>query len=73
MNIQTLIIDEISKNPSILIILIWSIIWKMIAWWKSARNNDLVFFILITFLNTMGILEISYIVYLYYKNKNNKN
>ncbi|MDD4804172.1 MAG: DUF5652 family protein [Candidatus Pacebacteria bacterium] len=69
MNIQALIIAEIIKNPWIIGILIWSLIWKMIALWKSARNNHLTIFILIMFLNTIGIFEISYILYLNYKNK----
>lgn len=69
MDIQSLIIAEISKNPWILGVLIWSLIWKMIALWKSARNNHLTIFILMMFLNTVGIFEISYILYLNYKNK----
>ncbi len=69
MDIQSLIIAEISKNPWIIGVLIWSIIWKMIALWKSARNNHLTIFILIMFLNTIGIFEISYILYLNYKDK----
>ena len=41
----------------------------MIALWKSARNNHLTVFIIIMFLNTIGILEICYLLYMYYKNK----
>lgn len=69
MDIQSLIIAEISKNPWIIGVLIWSLIWKMIALWKSARNNHLTVFILIMFLNTIGIFEILYILYLNYKEK----
>jgi len=70
MNAQSLIIEEISQNPWILLLIIWSIVWKMIALWKSARNNHLTVFILIMFLNTIGIFEILYILYINYKNKN---
>ncbi len=59
----------ILENPSIILILIWSILWKMIALWKSARNNHLTIFVLIMFLNTIGIFEILYILYLNYKKK----
>lgn len=69
MDIQSLIIAEISKNPWIIGVLIWSLIWKMIALWKSARNNHLTIFILIMFLNTVGVFEILYILYLNYKDK----
>lgn len=43
------------------IILIWTIAWKMIALWKSARNNSPVWFVLLALFNTVGILEILYI------------
>lgn len=48
--------------PIILILAVWEIIWKVIAMWKSARNNHLVWFICITFFNTVGILPIVYIL-----------
>ncbi|MDD4804166.1 MAG: DUF5652 family protein [Candidatus Pacebacteria bacterium] len=63
------ILNIISQNPWLVPLMIWSTIWKMIALWKSAKNNHLVFFIVVMFLNTVGILEICYILYLYYKNK----
>jgi len=43
------------------VILIWTIVWKGIALWKAARNNDKTWFILLLILNTVGILEIFYI------------
>ena len=42
-------------------IIIWSYTWKLLAFWKSARKNSPVWFILFAFLNTMGILEILYL------------
>ena len=43
------------------IILVWSLIWKLLALWKSARNSHLVWFIVMAVINTMGILPILYI------------
>jgi len=43
------------------IVAIWSIIWKGIALWKSAKKNHLVWFIVFLITNTIGILEILYI------------
>jgi hypothetical protein len=54
--------------PLIVILSLWEIVWKIIAMWKSARNNDLVWFILIAVFNTLGILPIIYI--LLHKKKN---
>jgi len=53
------------------LITIWTIPWKAVALWKSARRKDLVWFILLLFLNTVGILEIIYI-YIISKNKSEK-
>jgi uncharacterized membrane protein len=43
------------------IIGIWSLVWKGIALWKSARKNQSIWFIILLVINTMGILEILYI------------
>jgi hypothetical protein len=48
---------------SILVILaIWDMIWKLIALWKSARNNQPGWFICIAIFNTVGILPIIYML-----------
>ncbi len=43
------------------IILVWIVVWKLLALWKSARNNHIVWFIVLAVVNTVGILEILYI------------
>ena len=43
------------------VILVWSFVWKLLALWKSARNNSVVWFIVMALINTAGILEILYI------------
>ena len=45
----------------LIIILVWSLIWKAIALWKSARNTHFVWFIVFLLVHTVGILEILYI------------
>jgi Family of unknown function (DUF5652) len=47
--------------PLVVIILIWSAIWKGLALWKSARNNSPIWFVVLFLVNTVGILEILYI------------
>jgi methionyl-tRNA synthetase len=48
--------------PIILFIgLVWSLVWKGIALWKSARLNSIIWFIVLLVVNTFGILEILYI------------
>jgi hypothetical protein len=55
----------------LVVIIIWSIIWKLLALWKSARKNQPVWFILLAIINTVGILEILYI-YVFSEMKHNK-
>ncbi len=42
-------------------LLIWGIAWKGWALWKSAREDSKVWFVVLFFLNTLGILDILYI------------
>lgn len=59
----------ILANPWIILVIIWSATWKLIALWKSARNNHMTVFIVLALLNTLGIAEIAYLIYLYFKDK----
>ena len=45
----------------LLVVVIWSLVWKGIALWKSARKGHLIWFIVLLIVNTVGILEILYI------------
>lgn len=45
----------------IVTILIWSMIWKLLALWKSARLNQPIWFVVLAFVNLLGLLEILYI------------
>jgi len=55
--------------PLIIALGIWSVAWKGIALWKSARNNQLTWFVFLFILNTAGILEIIYIAFFQEKRK----
>ncbi len=50
------------------IVVIWSIVWKGLALWKSARAGSNIWFIVFLVVNTLGILEI---LYLYVFSKKN--
>ena len=45
----------------LVVIAIWSLIWKGFALWKAGRKNQLVWFVVLLVVNTIGILEILYI------------
>lgn len=42
---------------------IWSLAWKGIALWYAARNGQKWWFIALLVINTLGVLEIVYIVW----------
>ena len=46
----------------IVLLAIWEGVWKLIALWKSARHNQLAWFICLAIFNTVGILPILYIL-----------
>ena len=48
--------------PVVIVLAVWEIVWKIIAMWRSARNNDLGWFICIAILNTLGLLSMIYIL-----------
>ena len=56
----------------LIIILIWTLFWKLMALWKSARKNDVIWFIVLALVNTVGILEILYI-YVFSKMRKSNN
>ena len=55
----------------IAISVLWTLPWKAVALWKSSRNGDKAWFILLLILNTLGILEIFYI-FVFSKRKGDK-
>lgn len=59
--------ESLSNLPEWLIILIvilalFDSVLKLIALWRAARNNHLVWFICLAVFNTVGILPIVYLV-----------
>lgn len=50
------------------LIIVWTLVWKGLALWKSARNGNKAWFVILLIVNTMGILEILYL-YVFGKEK----
>lgn len=59
--------NALLANPgtqALLIILgIWSLVWKGFALWKAARNSQRNWFLAMLIINSVGILEIVYLFY----------
>lgn len=48
-------------GPLVILLLVWSFLWKGLALWHSARRAQPWWFIAFLFINTAGILEIVYL------------
>jgi len=48
-------------QPFILLLVLWSLFWKGLALWHSARKGQSWWFFILLILNTAGILEIIYL------------
>ncbi|MFH0969277.1 MAG: DUF5652 family protein [Patescibacteria group bacterium] len=54
----------IMQNPWIIYALIaWTLPWKGVALWRSAKNGHKIWFVIIFLINTLAILDIVYIVF----------
>ncbi len=45
----------------VLLVVLWSLLWKGLALWRSAKRGDMWWFIAFLVINTLGILEIVYL------------
>lgn len=49
--------------PLIILLAIWEMVWKAVAMWKAARNNQLTWYVVLLIFNTIGILPILYVAF----------
>ena len=47
----------------LLIIVLWSLFWKGLALWHSGMRRQTLWFVIILVVNTLGILEIIYLLW----------
>lgn len=51
------------NHPVFYLMIAWSFIWKGIALWHAARHHQKAWFIIILLVNTIGVLEIIYLLF----------
>ena len=54
-------------------LLIWSLAWKGMALWKAGRNNQPWWFVALLIINTVGLLEIVYLMWFQKKSRARSN
>ena len=47
--------------PILPLLIVWSLTWKALALWHSAQKGQYWWFLVLVFVNTLGILEIIYL------------
>jgi hypothetical protein len=61
MIMEALQLPEWSLIP-LIILGLWTLFWKGTALWHAARGNDSIWFIVLMVVNSVGILEIIYLL-----------
>ncbi len=54
------LMSAIGVTTLLVVLIIWSLAWKGLALWKSARHGSKVWFVLLFLVNSIGILDIIY-------------
>jgi methionyl-tRNA synthetase len=66
---QKLGISVTSLVCLLVVVALWTIVWKGWALWTAARRHEKKWFVVLLVVNTLGILEI---IYLFFLNKRKK-
>ncbi|MFA7252418.1 MAG: DUF5652 family protein [Candidatus Paceibacterota bacterium] len=59
----------LSENPWLILLLLWIIFWKGLALWQAAQSKQKIWFIALLIVNTMGLLEIIYLLIVRYQKR----
>ncbi len=58
--------NELLQNPLavtiISILILWSWVWKILALYRAGANRSPVWFVVLMFVNTIGILDLLYLL-----------
>jgi hypothetical protein len=45
----------------LVVVLLWTLVWKGMALWKAAHQENKIWFVVLLIVNTVGILDILYL------------
>ena len=68
-NEMTVFLEKIINSNWVWVILVWIFIWKGLALWQASQRKQKIWFLLILVINDLGILEIIYLAYYYFKDR----
>jgi len=55
------IVLSLDLLPVVIVLVVWTMVWKGIALWKAGNNKQLEWFVALFILNTLGILPMIYL------------
>lgn len=56
------LLESVWLQIVIAVLVVWEMVWKLIAMWKAAGKKQLAWFLCIAIFNTVGILPIIYLI-----------
>jgi hypothetical protein len=59
-------------GPLVILAVIWTFIWKGMALWKAGRNASKGWFVVLLLVNTVGILDLLYVLVFSKKTQSNQ-
>ena len=51
------------NSPWFMLLIVWSMLWKGLALWHAGQRKQKVWFIILFIFNTLGLLEILYLLF----------
>lgn len=56
-------LEQFFDPPVFIAIITWTIFWKLFSLWHAARRGHRIWFIVLLVINTLGILDIVYLIF----------
>ncbi|OJI08656.1 MAG: hypothetical protein COV08_03500 [Candidatus Vogelbacteria bacterium CG10_big_fil_rev_8_21_14_0_10_49_38] len=57
------VLAAVGVGTLIAFLIIWTLVWKGLALWRAAKNGARVWFVILLVVNTVGILDLIYYVF----------
>jgi len=55
--------NQFFNDPRSILLVLWALVWKGYALWRAAKNNQKIWYVILLFVNLVGILEIIYLFF----------
>lgn len=56
--------DLLSNNIIWVLVIIWDVVWRGIAMWRTAQQKKKIWFVVLLLINSVGILPLIYLLFI---------